>query len=344
MSSRLPPRRLSLRGPGVATASPAENAGGCVVGAVIVNMGRFTEAFVPMLQARLPDERVVGWPAAPDDVADADVLATLAIAGETEVVSPLLPSVQWVHVLGAGIDGFPLDALGGRVLTCSKGATSTAIAEYVLAVMLAYEKRLPEEWITEPPDAWNVPNRGQLGALEDRTLALVGIGAIGEAVARRALAFDMRVVAHRRSASAMPLAGIERADSLEAAFASADHIVVTAPSTPATYHLVDETSLGWVKPGVHLVNVARGELVDSVALLVALDEGRVARASLDVAEGEPLAAGDPLFAHPGVRLTPHISNSSPATAQRTVDMFVANLTRWRAGESLSGVVDPVLGY
>ena len=219
-----------------------------------------------MLQARLPDERVVGWPTEPSEAADVDVVATLAIAGETEVASSLLPSVRWVHVLGAGIDGFPLADLGDRVLTCSKGATSTAIAEYVLAVMLAYEKRLPEQWITAPPEAWNVPVGGQLGALEGRTLALVGIGAIGEAVARRALAFDMRVVAHRRSDAPMPLPGIERAESLEAAFAEADHLVVTAPSTPATYHLLDDTSLGWVKPGVHIVNVARGELVDSVAL------------------------------------------------------------------------------
>ncbi len=314
------------------------------MGAVVVNMGRFTEAFVPMLQARLPDERVVGWPADPSEVADADVVATLAIAGETEVASTLLPSVRWVHVLGAGIDGFPLADLGDRVLTCSKGATSTAIAEYVLAVMLAYEKRLPEQWITAPPEAWNVPVGGQLGALEGRTLALVGIGAIGGAVARRALAFDMRVVAHRRSDAPMPSPGIERAESLEAAFAEADHLVITAPSTPATHHLVGETSLGWVTPGVHLVNVARGELVDSDALRRALDDGRVSRASLDVAEGEPLAAGDPLFAHPGVRLTPHISNSSPVTAQRTVDMFVANLARWRAGEPLVGLVDPALGY
>jgi phosphoglycerate dehydrogenase-like enzyme len=314
------------------------------MGSVVVNMGRFTEAFLPVLRERLPGERVVGWPAPPDDVGDAEVLATLAIAGETEVADAVLPTVRWVHVLGAGIDGFPLGVLGDRVLTCSKGATSTAIAEYVLAVMLAFEKRLPEQWLTAPPAAWNVPTGGQLGGLEGRTLSLVGIGAIGEAVARRALAFDMRVVAHRRSDTAMPLPGVERAASLEEAFGVADHLVVTAPSTPETHHLVDASSLGWVRPGVHLVNVARGELVDSAALVRALDDGRVARASLDVAEGEPLGAGDPLFAHPGVRLTPHISNSSAVAARRTVDLFVANLTRWRAGDALVGVVDPVLGY
>jgi len=313
------------------------------VGAIVVNMGRFTEAFVPVLQVRLPGETVVGW--APGvDLGEAEVLATLAITGESAVDAVLVPSVRWVHVLGAGIDGFPLDGLGDRVLTCSKGASSTAIAEYVLAVMLAFEKRLPEQWLTTPPAEWNVAAGGALGGLEGATLALVGVGAIGTAVARRALAFDMRVVAHRRSDAPMPLPGIEPAPTLGEAFAEADHIVITAPATPATHHLVNDQSLGWVKPGVHLVNVARGPLVDSAALLRALDDGRVARASLDVAEGEPLPAGDPLYSHPSVRLTPHISHSSTRTVNRTVDMFVDNLARWRRGEPLVGMVDPAVGY
>lgn len=314
------------------------------MGEILVNMGRFNDGFVPSLRAALPDERVVAWPPDGETLDEPEILATLAVAGESDVVSPLLPSVRWVHVLGAGIDGFPLEYLGDRVLTCSKGATSVPIAEYALAVMLAFEKQLPEQWLQAPPPAWNVPAGGPLGGLSGATLALVGVGAIGTAVARRALAFDMRVVAHRRSAAPMPLPGIERADSLEEAFRQADHIVVTAPATPATYHLVGEESLRWVKPGVHLVNVARGPLVDSDALLAALDDGRVARASLDVAEGEPLAAGNPLYTHPGVRLTPHLSHSSSRAGNRTVEMFRENVARWRAGEPLSGVVDPSQGY
>jgi len=99
-----------------------------------------------------------------------------------------------------------------------------------------------------------------------------------------------------------------------------------------------------VKPGAHLVNIARGGLVDSDALMKALDDGRLARASLDVAEGEPLPAGHPLYAHPGVRLTPHLSHSSNRTANRTVEIFSENLARWRAGRPLEGVVDPAVGY
>jgi phosphoglycerate dehydrogenase-like enzyme len=314
------------------------------MGSILVNMGRFGEAFVPVLRKQLPDEDIRLWPDdGPGD--DPEVLATLSVVGESEpgIASALETPVRWVHVLGAGIDAFPLQHLGDRVLTCSKGATSVPIAEYVLAVMLAFEKRLPEEWLTEPPPQWNVPRFGPLGGLSGATLGLVGVGAIGTEVARRALAFDMRVLAHRRSSAPMPLPGIEAA-SFEQVLAESDHLVVTAPSTPETHHLVGEAALQQVKPGVHLVNIARGPLVDSDALLRALDDGRVARASLDVAEGEPLEAGHPFYGHPGIRLTPHSSNSSTRTANRTVQIFTENLARWRSGSGLEGVVDPRVGY
>jgi phosphoglycerate dehydrogenase-like enzyme len=314
------------------------------MGSILVNMGRFNGGFVPALRKRLPDEELVAWPEE-QPVAEPEILATLSVVGESEdgITSALLPSVRWVHIFGAGIEAFPLGELGDRVLTCAKGATSVPIAEYVLAVMLAYEKQLPEQWLSEPPPAWNVPQGGQLGGLAGATLGLVGVGTIGTEVARRALAFDMEVVAHRRTSSPMPLPGIEAA-TLGDVLARADHLVITAPATPETYHLIGEDALKQVKPGVHIVNIARGPLVDSDALMAALDDGRVARASLDVAEGEPLPAGHPLYSHPGVRLTPHLSNSSSRTANRTVQIFTENLARWRAGDGLAGVVDPVVGY
>jgi len=123
-----------------------------------------------------------------------------------------------------------------------------------------------------------------------------------------------------------------------------DHVVVAAPATEATRHLLDAAALAACKPGVHLVNVARGSLVDQEALRQALDAGRVARASLDTVDPEPLPPGHWLYRHPSVRLSAHISWSSPSTLPVTVDLFADNLRRFRQGDELHGVVDPVAGY
>lgn len=249
--------------------------------------------------------------------------------------------VRWVHTLGTGVDRFPFEWLGERTLTCSRGASAIPIAEWTLAVMLAFEKHLPEAWITQPPERWNL---AELGSLHGRTVALVGLGGIGLAVAERALPFGARVRALRRTPAGSPLPQVARAASLEDLLASADHLVLAAPATAETHHLIDRRSLAWVKPGLHLVNVSRGSLVDQDALREALDDGRVARASLDVADPEPLPAGHWLYAHPQVRVSPHVSWSMPGAFDQLLDSFAENLRRYLRGEPLAGVVDRRAGY
>jgi phosphoglycerate dehydrogenase-like enzyme len=251
--------------------------------------------------------------------------------------------IRWVHALGTGVDAFPFGCLRDeQVLTCSRGASAVPIAEWVLAVMLAFEKQLPDAWIhARPAGGWS---RRALGGLQGRTLGLVGLGGIGTAVAERALPFGMRVRAHRRTAGAAHPAGIEMAPSLADLVMSADHLVLAAPATPSTRRMIDAPTFAAMKPGVHLVNVARGSLVDQDALHAALDDGRVALASLDAVDPEPLPDGHWMYAHPRVRLSPHVSWSMPGAADVLLDAFLDNLRRWRAGEPLSGVVDRAAGY
>jgi phosphoglycerate dehydrogenase-like enzyme len=257
------------------------------------------------------------------------------------VAAALTPGIRWVHILGAGVDGFPLEVVGDRLLTCSRGAGAPAIAEFVLAAMLAFEKRLPSSWIDAPPSRWNT---AELGSLEGRTLGVIGLGAIGSEVARRAAAFDMDVVAVRRRPLPSPRPDVSLCPSLSALLACSDHVVVAAPATAETGRLLDDAALAGVKPGAHLINVSRGSLVDQEALIRALDDGRLALATLDVVEPEPLPDGHPLYRHPRVRLSPHISWSSPRTVARTFELFVDNLARYRSGRSLQGVVDKEAGY
>jgi len=300
------------------------------------------DALVQRIAAAVPDADVVAIPWEGDipSSAHGEVLVTMAW-GSANLAQALARGVRWVHALGTGIDRFPVELLGDRVLTCSRGASAIPIAEWVLAVMLAFEKRLPEAWIADvPPEG----ARMHLGTLHGKTLGLVGLGGIGTAVATRALPFGMRVRACRRMPDRGGFAGVEIVASPAALVATADHVVVAAPATPATHHLFDQALFAAMKPGAHLVNIARGAIVDQEALRRALDDGRVARASLDAVEPEPLPAGHWMYDHPRVRLSPHLSWNMPGAADLLLDCVIDNLRRWRDGEPLTGVVDRAAGY
>jgi phosphoglycerate dehydrogenase-like enzyme len=152
------------------------------------------------------------------------------------------------------------------------------------------------------------------------------------------------VRALRRSGAPSGVPGVEIARDLGSLLAGADHLVLAAPSTRETRHLLGAAALARVKPSLHLVNVSRGDLVDQDALRAALDDGRVALASLDCVDPEPLPAGHWLYAHPRVRVSPHISWSMPGALDLLIEPFVENLRRFAAGEPLLHRVDPRLGY
>jgi phosphoglycerate dehydrogenase-like enzyme len=248
----------------------------------------------------------------------------------------LVPRVKWVHSFSTGVDSLPEAAFKAEVLTCSRGAGAVPISEFVLAAMLAFEKRIPDVWIHEVPEHWNFAD---LGGLSGRSLGLIGLGGIGEAVARRALAFDMSVSAFRRRSLPSAVPEVRMVSTLEEVLAGADHLVVAAPYTPRTHHLLDADAFALMRPGVHLINIARGGLVDQDALRTALDDGRVAMATLDTVDPEPLPAGHWMFTHPRVRLSPHVSWSSPEGARKIFDLFLENVGRYLRGEALEGVVD-----
>jgi phosphoglycerate dehydrogenase-like enzyme len=251
--------------------------------------------------------------------------------------------VRWVQLSGTGVDKVPDGVFDGRVVTCARGASAVPIAEWVLAAILARAKRFPEVMLAEPPKYWNFPIP-TLDGLEGSTLALVGLGGIGTAIARRALPFGMRVRALRRTEAPSPIAGVEVVTSLDDLLADADHLVLAAPATARTRHLIDADAFAKVKPGVHLVNIARGALVDQDALRDALDDGRVALATLDTVDPEPLPAGHWLYSHPRVRVSAHVSWYTPELQRTAVEIFVENLGRFLRDEPLLHVVDRDEGY
>lgn len=249
--------------------------------------------------------------------------------------------VPWVQLSGTGVDKVPPELLAGRIVTCARGASAVPISEFVLGAMLAFEKRFPQVWLSEPPEHWNFD---KLGGLQDRTVGIVGFGGIGVAVAERALPFGMKVHAFRRTEAPSPVEGVEMHASLDELLEISDHLVLAVPLTARTEHLLDADAFAKVKPGLHLVNIARGRLVDQDALRVALDDNRVAMATLDTVDPEPLPAGHWLYEHPKVRVSAHISWASHLGMDSTVDLFVDNLRRHVAGQPLVDVVNPAEGY
>ena len=290
------------------------------------------------MRAAVPDVEVIDAGADPPP---SDLRADVLFGGWGPHTLEYAGRVGWVHLAGTGIDSFPRELFDGRTVTNARGASAIPIAEFVLAGMLAFEKHLPETWIEEPPEHWNF---APLGWLNTRTLGLVGLGGIGVAIAERALPFGMKVRALRRRPEPSPLEGVEVVGSLEELLPEADHLVLAAPATPRTRQLINAESLAVVKPGVHLVNIARGALVEQDALRVALDDGRVAMATLDTVDPEPLPEGHWMYSHPKVRLSAHVSWASPAGMDRTLEIFVDNLRRYAAGEQVLHVVDADEGY
>ncbi|MDO7842055.1 NAD(P)-dependent oxidoreductase, partial [Sphingomonas immobilis] len=159
----------------------------------------------------------------------------------------------------------------------------------------------------------------------------------------RAAALGARVVATRRRGGGLE-PGVRLLDSVEAVVAESDHIVVAVPATAETRGLFDAGLLGLAKKGAHLINVARGSVIDQEALIDALDAGPLDFATLDVTEPEPLPEGHALYTHPKVRLTPHVSSNYMLVRDRLADKIIGDISRFARGEAPSDVVDRALGY
>jgi phosphoglycerate dehydrogenase-like enzyme len=258
------------------------------------------------------------------------------------------PRLAWVHSASAGVERVltPMARERRLVITNARGVFSDPIAEYVVMMILAVSRRLPQLLELQRERTWQ-PLEGT--EMRDVTIGVVGLGSIGRAVAERAAAFGCRVIATRRQAAASGDApeGVEvigGPEALPGLLGRADFIVLAAPLTPATENLIDGRALAGVKPGAWLINVARGGLIDDRALLRALRDGPLGGAVLDTFREEPLPPSSPFYDVPNAIITPQTAWSSGRVLDRSVELFCANLSRWTAGEPLENVVDPGAGY
>jgi phosphoglycerate dehydrogenase-like enzyme len=277
---------------------------------------------------------------------DADILLirpTPAWRGNRHILRPAAwpGKLQWVYSASAGVDFYPRWLLEAPLVTCGRGVASHEIADYVIAAIYLQAKDL-EGIRTRSLAQWRQAPLSRVGGT---TVGILGLGAIGLAVARRSLALGCRVTAARRRRHLpSPVEGVELLGDAASVVASADHLLLALPSTDATQGLVDADLLRSAKPTAHLINVGRGAVLNQTALLAALDAGQLGFATLDVTEPEPLPADHPLWTHPRVRLTPHISSNYTQVRGALLDKVTLDLDRFLRGEAPSDIVDPVAGY
>jgi phosphoglycerate dehydrogenase-like enzyme len=273
------------------------------------------------------------------------------------------PHLAWVHSATSGVERAltPASRERGLVVTNARGVFSRPIAEYVLMMILAVSRRLPQLLELQRERTWQ-PLEG--AELRDVTVGIVGLGSIGRAVGALATAFGCRVVAIRRrpasegeeardgdaqdgedrSFGEVMLDRVGGPETLPELLGESDFIVLAAPLTAETEEMINAETLAMVKPGAWLINVARGRLIDERALLRALRDGPLGGAVLDTFRDEPLPPMSSFYDLPNVIVTPHTAWSSGRVLDRSVELFCDNLRRFAKGEPLLNVVDPAAGY
>lgn len=249
-------------------------------------------------------------------------------------------NLKWIQLVSSGIDFYPQWLLDGITITTSRGATALPMVEYVLAALFQQHKQWAQIEIHSPAQ-WQ---RRNIALLAGSTLGIVGYGAIGQYLAQTAQALGMQVKILRRNPQAMPDKNIQQVHCLEDLISQVDHLVLAAPATLETHHLINARILARAKPNLHLINVARGSLIDQHALLQALDQGSIAYATLDVTTPEPLPENHPLYRHARVSITPHTSATASNVISEVIRQFKHNLNLYLNGQPLDNVVDLKRGY
>lgn len=278
-----------------------------------------------------------------DDPTDARAIVwgTMDATGFREACHP---GIGWVQLPFAGIERWLRQGLidDGRVFTAAAGIYGPPVAEHGVALLLAAARRLHE---SARADDWGERWARAGTPLSEQTVAIVGCGGIGRVLLDMLRPFRARTIAVTRRG--LPVEGAGRTVSVEQlpqVWAAADHVVLLAPATDATAGLVGRDELRAMRSSAWLHNLARGSLVDTESLVIALDQGWIAGAALDVTDPEPLPPGHPLWGHPRALITPHVACPPAAMARLYAERVEENTSRWIRHDALLGPVDVANGY
>jgi phosphoglycerate dehydrogenase-like enzyme len=309
------------------------------------------EDYFDLVEALASDDLQVVRTPTPDDFAREIVDAEIVYGFIPTPLFKTARSLKWVQSPGAGVDW--ITRVEGLVesdvtVTNTRGAHAPSIAEHVFALLLTMTRNMPRSIKWQSEKFWGrAEGYRSSSEIKDSTMGIIGYGQIGRAIAKRATAFEMNVLA----IDAYPPAGgapyvneVWGTDRLHDLLAASDVIVTSVPYTPESHHLIDADAFAAMRGGSYLVAISRGGIIDEAALVAALQSGKLAGAGIDVAEHEPLPPEDPLWDAPNLLITPHIAGASGPKERRCVEIFRDNVVRYVNGEPLNNIVDKIKGF
>lgn len=309
--------------------------------------GSFFPSATNYLREALPDVRVAVANPATDDVLPAARILVPLMTRIDGAVMDRVDDLRIVHQWGAGLEGVDIPAATARGIAVANIPTTTSgnaasVAEWCVMAALAMSRQLLDhKAIMANGTTWGSPV-GQ--GLRGRTAGIVGFGGIGQALAKRLVPFETRVIVATRTpdaelAASLGVDSVVGMDQFDAFLAEVDYVFLTLPLTPETRHLMDARTFALLKAGAYAINVGRGGLVDHEALLAALDDGHLAGAALDVFAQEPLDPTSPLIAHPKTLVSPHIAGVTDVFYRHAAQRFVDALARLRTGAPLDFAIN-----
>ena len=254
------------------------------------------------------------------------------------------PHLRWVQVASAGVELYPLQRMRARGITFSnaKGIYGAQLADHTLALILAFSRQLPFLYRAQQKQVWENRQNYPPGELAGQTLLIVGLGGAGLETARRAKGFGLRILATRHRTS-LPkpdfVDEVHSTERLDDLLPEADWVVVCVPLVPATHNLFHDDQFAQMKRTAYIVCVTRGKIINTDALVRALEARKIAGAGLDVTDPEPLPPGHPLWTMENVIITPHASGHSPHADSRMFNLLCENVRRFTDGQPLLNVVD-----
>lgn len=308
--------------------------------------GRLSEELQQMVVEAANNHRVI-FANSEEDLVEEGTKADIFYGFCHEKMFQYLPNVKWIQSSSAGMDQQLFTALRNSevILTNAAGLYATHVADQGFALLLGLARNIPSAVRNQDQQIWGRLSR-PLIEIGELTIGMVGMGGIGQQMAKRAKGFDMYVISvdAYRDGQVEAVDELMGIDQLPTLMQRSDVVMIACPLTEETHHLINADQLARMKSTACLINVARGPIVDESALIEALRKGQIAAVGLDVTETEPLPSDSPLWSMDNVLITPHAAGQSQHRIRRATTFFCQNLKRYLDGEPLQNLVDKSLGF